>query len=163
MRAALGAAHGLVEARCEVAVYGHTADIIGGTEVIIYRGKTFTEPITLLGPRLKFLLQTERLCQNRDGYAIVYLAKKMTNTQRKRLMIVISDGEPCAPGYSGSAGDNHTRSVVEEVRRKGIEVMSISISKEAKIANDRIYGVDKNVYDNDPNIIEEIIKTMLIK
>jgi cobalamin biosynthesis protein CobT len=162
MKAALGAAHGLVEARCEVAVYGHTADTMGGTEVIIYRGKTFTEPITLLGPRLKHLLRNERLCQNRDGYAIGYVAKKMTNTQRKRLMIVISDGEPCAPGYSGTAGDDHTRRTVEETRRKGIQILSISISPEANRANNRIYGEDWNVFNEDPGVIDHIVRTMVL-
>ena len=150
--AALGAANGLAEARCEVAVFGHTAESLGGSEVTIHRFKDFNEPISVLPYRLRGSFS---MSQNRDGFAIWYLAKKLRDSRRRRLMIVISDGAPQASSYGGSPGIQHSKQVVDEARQAGIDVMSISITESAHRANRVIYGERNDVYDRDPHVIED--------
>jgi nitric oxide reductase activation protein len=163
--AALGAAYGLVHAHCDVAVYGHTAETLGNTEVSIFRFKGFKEPITVLSPRLGGIYATSDIMnQNRDGYAVSYVSKKLADKRKRRLLIVISDGQPLASyGYSGTAAIAHSKSVVDGVRKQGIDVLSISITENARRANDVIYGAKNNVFNEDPNVIEGIVKALVTK
>lgn len=160
-RAALGAAQALCEARCSVAVFGHTAELLNGSEVTIYRAKDFSESADVLPYRMQTMLE-ERMSQNRDGYALEYLSTRFTRPSLRRLMIVISDGQPMATDYSGSEGMKHTQSVVNAIRAKGIDVLSISITNGATKPNDFIYGAKHNVYNQDPNIIERIVQSLLV-
>jgi hypothetical protein len=163
--AALGAAYGLVHAHCDVAVYGHTAETLSGTEVSIFRFKGFKEPITVLSPRLGGIHVTSDIMnQNRDGYAISYVSKKLADKRKRRLLIVISDGQPLASyGYSGTAAVQHSKNVVDGVRKQGIDVLSISITENARRANDTIYGAKNNVFNKDPNVIEDIVRALVTK
>lgn len=156
-RAALGAAIALTDARCEVGVFGHTADLLGGTEVFIYRFKDFNEPLSALPYRLTGF----KMAQNRDSYAIQYLSKKMRNTRLRRLMIVISDGVPQAIRYIGMPANRHTKEIVDQARREGIDILSISITEEANATNNFIYGKENNVYNEDLNVIEKIVKRLV--
>lgn len=163
-KATLGAAYGLVHAHCEVAVYGHTAEKLSGTEVSIYRIKEFGEPITVVPGRLGTLQAVEYLIQNRDGYALSYVAKKFRDKRKRQLLIVISDGSPVAGfGYRDQLAREHSKESVDAVRAQGIDVLSISITKDASSANDYIYGSAHNVYNADPNVIEDIVRTLVLK
>lgn len=162
-RAALGAARGLADAHCEVAVYGHTACVKMDSDVVIYKAKTFNEPVSVLPGRLGSLVYEESLRENKDGYAIRYIAKKFTSSTKRRLLIVISDGAPAAPGYHGLEANMHTKRSVDEVRARGIDVLSISINESARRVNDSIYGKDNNVFNTDLNVIEEIVRSLLLK
>lgn len=162
LRAALGAAYGLVEARCEVAVYGHTGDVFAGSEVLIYKGKEFNEPVSNLAARLGWLKDNEETQQNRDGYAIRFIAKKFGGANRKRLLIVISDGEPAATHYHGIPAEEHTKGAVDEVRASGVDVLSISITAEANRANNSIYGRQYNVYNESPDVIKDIVQGLIL-
>lgn len=160
-QAALGAAKGLIEARCDVAVYGHTAFVTGLEEVTIYKGKEFSESLSVLPERLGGLVNHSQLRENMDGYAIHYVGKKFTARDKRRLMIVISDGIPAAPDYCGLDANNHVRAMVNEVRSRGVEVLSISITEFASVINEYIYGREWNVRDDDPNVIEKIVRSLL--
>lgn len=159
-RAALGAAYGLVEGRCEVAVYGHTSDVIGGGELLVYKAKSFQEPVDLLDGRLAQLMQ-EGHSQNRDGFAILQMGRKFTSDKKRRVLIVISDGAPEAPGYHGEPAMEHTKQCIEDLRAKRIAVLSISISDSARRTNDRLYGEKWNVFNEDPNVIEEVVRVLI--
>jgi nitric oxide reductase activation protein len=161
IQAAAGAALGLVEGRCEVAVYGHTADWPYSHCVTIYQFKSFRDPVENLAFRLdpNDDVSGSLTHENRDGYALEYIAKKFQGPKRKRL-IHISDGAPAARNYSGLAANQHCKSVVDAVRAKGIEVTSISITEEARKANDFIYGKNNNIYNQDPNVVELVIRSM---
>jgi Mg-chelatase subunit ChlD len=161
MRAAIGAAYGLTEARCEVAVYGHTADMDGAGSVRIYRGKSFSEPVDILSRRFSELLRNRYFAQNRDGNAVNYVGKKFTAVGKRRLLIVISDGEPAAANYHGNLAEQHTKRAVDEVRSRGVDVLSISITEDANRVNKRIYGESWNTYSEDPGVIEQIAKSLL--
>jgi hypothetical protein len=161
--AAAGAALGLVEGRSEVAVFGHTADVLKGTnDVTIYRFKDFNEPIESLPARLSVVKDGELLEQNKDGFAIHYVARKLLGSSKKKLLIVISDGAPYAPRYAGGKAQEHTRDMVDQARAWGIEVVSISISEDARETNDFIYGRHKNVYNEDPNCIADIVRSIYL-
>jgi hypothetical protein len=159
-QAALGAASALAEARCQVAVFGHTADKYTDNEVDILNFKNFNEPISILPFRLGALTHAW-LRENRDGYAISYVAKRFNRSSRRKLLIVISDGHPAACEYMGSPAIRHTKDEVDKVRKQEIDVLSISISEDANRANEVIYGKGKNVYHNDPNIIADIVRSLI--
>lgn len=160
-KAALGACYGLMEGRCEVAIYAHTADCLFGLETLVYVVKEFNQGLEGLDERLQWLVRGARKASNRDGMAIKHVSTKFTRQDRRRVIIVISDGMPSAVGYSGDAGIGRTAKDVAEVRAKGIDVLSISIAPSAKEPNDKIYGVEANVYNNDPNVIEEIVERLM--
>lgn len=161
-QATLGAALALLEARCDVAVYGHTADLRGMDDTHIYTIKTFQESSALLAEKIYAVLEERAHVNNRDGYAVNYVGGKFTKPNCRRLLIVISDGQPAAANYGGHSGIEHTRQQVNELRRKGIEVLSISISREAREPNDMIYGHLWNVSNQDVNVIEQIIQKLVL-
>jgi nitric oxide reductase activation protein len=132
-------------------------------EVAIYKFKEFNEPVSVLPIRLGSLRNTAMLNENKDGYAIRYIAKKFNTTTKKRLLIVISDGKPAAPGYYGGEAQDHTKEEVDKVKQKGIDVLSISITEQAREANEYIYGEGNNVFNEDVNVIEGIVRGLLLK
>lgn len=158
LKAGYGAAVGLSEGRSRVAVYGHTADVFD-KEVMIYNAKGFDDPISDLPHRL-WDIYNNRQAQNKDGFAIRYVGGKFTSRQRRRLLIVISDGEPAAPAYHGDRAKEHTKECVDELRSRGIDVLSISITQEAAKANNFIYGRKWNVFNDDPNVIADIVRSL---
>lgn len=164
--AVIGAAAGLKEAKCEVQVTGHTADIDGIT-LTLYNIKEWNDPISVASRRMKRLTRggsEYKLQQNRDHLAIEEVAKdfRASNAQRRRLLIVVSDGEPAAIDYHGPRAEQATKKAVDQVRAQGIDVTSISITREAMTVNDRIYGSKNNVCNQDPNVIAEIIQQLIM-
>ena len=165
-KAVIGAAAGLKEARCEVKIVGHTADF-NSIDLTLYDIKDWNDPISVANKRMNTLASFSRefkLYQNRDHLAVKETAKdfRASNAQRRRLMIVISDGEPCANGnYFGTSAKEATRKVVNKVRKQGIDVISISITENAMSSNDLIYGKKYNVCNEDPNVIEEVISKLV--
>jgi Mg-chelatase subunit ChlD len=165
-QAVIGAAAGLKNARCEVQITGHTADIDDVT-LTLYTIKEWNDPISVASRRMMTLTRggrTYRLQQNRDHLAVQEVAKdfRTSNAQRRRLLIVISDGEPCADNYYGPKAEDATKKAVDQVRAQGIDVTSISITEQAMTVNDRIYGKQHNVCNEDPNVIAEIVKQLIM-
>ena len=158
-KAGLGAAYGLSEARCEVAVYGHTAQTIGD-DVCIYVGKHFHESMANLERKMGWMAGDADHAWNKDGYAIEYVGSKFTSQTKRRVLIVISDGQPNATGYENMAAADHTKGVVERLRQDKIDVFSISIEQESCKVNDYIYGAEFNVHNEDPNCISDILHKM---
>lgn len=161
-KAALGAAVALNEGRCNVAVYGHTADTsdVAG-ETVLYRLKGFNDPIEGLSSKAMTVVKDHSTSNNRDGDAILYVGKLFTHQFKRRLLIVFSDGQPNANGYWGKDSIQHCTSVVELLRQQRIDVLSISISKDAEACNDLIYGKENNICNHDPNVIERIISRII--
>lgn len=86
-----------------------------------------------------------RLEENFDGPVQEVLATKFTERKAERYIINLSDGTPCAPDYSGSVANEHTREVVEKIRKSGTKVFSISVVRGVVPMNDRIYGREYNI------------------
>lgn len=106
----------------DVYVYGHTADMRGGeTHLNVYVENNKEVEKYALG-------SVAARANNRDGHAFTEIAKKMrTMTESDTLMIIISDGQPNASGYSGNSGSRHTKESIAWIEKQGITVWGIAI------------------------------------
>ncbi|MCY9327254.1 VWA domain-containing protein, partial [Bacillus spizizenii] len=74
------------------------------------------------------IMQLEPEEDNRDGYAIRQMTKKMLQrSEAQKFLIVFSDGEPAAFGYEQN-GIVDTSEAVIEARKRGIEVINVFLS-----------------------------------
>lgn len=161
--ATLGAAVGLLNGKCTVQVFGHSAD--KGREentVDIFPFLRVGEPTSVLAKRLDYVINHPwKYCgYNRDSYALLEMAKRFTRKDRKRIILVISDGAPNSASwtYTGDAAIRHTQQTVDTIRKSGISVYSLSIDTQAFQTNNRIYGESFNVCDTDANAIDTMIR-----
>lgn len=118
-------------------VYGHTGQEEHETDCILIPYKDEGIDNTL------HLIDAPARLQNIDGLAIKYVADQMLKKQvdGKRIMLVISDGQPAGYGYGGSASNAHTLRACNAARRKGIAVFGIGICNAFSIgAGKAIYG-----------------------
>ena len=77
---------------------------------------------------------------NRDGAALRYVAEQLSKrTEEVRLLILVSDGQPAASGYSGTAAEEDLRGIKQEYKRKGILFVAAAIGDD-KQNIERIYG-----------------------
>lgn len=77
---------------------------------------------------------------NRDGAAILFAGERLLKRpEPTKLMFIISDGAPCAFGYSGSAAEDDMAQIVGELRRRGVIIFSAAIGSD-KMSIHRIYG-----------------------
>ena len=68
------------------------------------------------------------LCQNRDGIAIIEVAKRVRKqTNLATLMFVLADGQPCANSYSGEAAIRHTRQCVLDAQKMNMQLIQVCI------------------------------------
>ena len=73
------------------------------------------------GTDIKNILHMEAHSNNIDGFSIWYAAQKLCENKKhyaKKVMIVISDGQPCAMGYSGDVAIAHVGNAVKDVRNR---------------------------------------------
>jgi len=66
-------------------------------------------------------------------------AKTKRGVYMKKLLIIISDGQPAAAGYSGTAAEADLRGIKQEYTRKGIKLFAAAIGDD-KPNIERIYG-----------------------
>lgn len=77
---------------------------------------------------------------NRDGAALRYVAEQLSKrTEEVRLLILVSDGQPAASGYSGTAAEEDLRGIKQDYKRKGILFVAAAIGDD-KQNIERIYG-----------------------
>jgi hypothetical protein len=119
LASALSGVNGIV-----TSVYGHTAE-----EDVT--GCTIREYFTPRNPDLSSCTTMEGRQENHDGFAIQETANLFYydygNFDRK-IMFVISDGQPAGSRYGGSAARDHMKRVSDACRSKlGIEVYGIGI------------------------------------
>lgn len=165
VEAAYGAAISLEKGGHNVAVYGHTSDVSlpfsFSNELIVPVFKEFVTPTSEMKRRCTiFLRDMEILHGNNDDLAIAHVGKKFTKKANTKTLIVISDGAPASSRISGKRGIEATKKQVDELRTRGIKVISISIKSSAVACNNIIYGRDFNVDNEDPNVAGDIIKKM---
>ena len=117
-----------------VMVYGHsTVD----STVMLY---SYAEFDSIDGSDRYRLMDVSARIQNRDGAALRYVAEQLAKrTEDVRLLILVSDGQPCDLGYSGSAAEEDLRGIKLEYRRRGIIFVAAAIGDD-KPAIERIYG-----------------------
>lgn len=147
------ATNALKEGRIDVKLFGHSTDDQGGVVLYDLNGKEVYSKISTINHL------SHRFCfNNGDSAAIEMASKQFTRGDRKRILIVVSDGKPqCRLYEDGEDGINRTKESVDAVRRNGVEVVSLSITPEADETNDRIYGEDRNVSADNPQDLVELI------
>ncbi len=105
----------------ELFIYGHTADYQKKfANIFVFKeNKHFN----------KYSLATvQALANNKDGYAINAVAKRIRKlTNKKGIIFVISDGQPHGSSYSGQMAIEHTRSMVTASQKLGFQVIQIAI------------------------------------
>ena len=108
-------------------VFGHSADGIkeGQTEMIEYHSPSLDNKSMTMG-------NMQARWENRDGNAILASALKIDNESEnnsKRVMIVLSDGEPSADRYRGEKAIKHTRDSVKYVEKQGWQVIQLGFGQ----------------------------------
>lgn len=73
------------------------------------------------------LFSQQALNANADGYAMLHCFDKFKSDAKNKLFLMISDGAPSATGYDGEDAREHVWVVVQEAKKRGIEVLSIGI------------------------------------
>ncbi|MDQ0915390.1 nitric oxide reductase activation protein [Paenibacillus sp. V4I5] len=117
------------------------------------------------------LLQLEPQQDNRDGFAIRRMTERLLRrTERQRILLVFSDGEPSAANYN-DVGILDTYEAVLHARRQGIEVISVFLASGAvheteRIAMRNMYGRSSIVVPNIEELAEQlvpILRKLLLK
>jgi len=75
---------------------------------------------------------------NRDGMALRYVSEKLLKrTEKVKLLITISDGQPNDDGYSGVNAEKDLRQIKREYTKKGITMFAAAIGDD----KDKIEGI----------------------
>lgn len=112
------------------------------------------------------LLSIEANGCNRDGAALRFTADLLNkqNTDKK-LLIVISDGQPSAKGYSGSIAKHDMQTVIKEYERFGISFIAAAIDADKK-SIEEIYEPKRFLNINNleelPNQLVDIVRKSLL-
>lgn len=105
------------------------------------------------GPEIMKLEAEE---DNRDGFAIRVVSERLFQRREKqKFLIMFSDGEPAALGYSQN-GIVDTHEAVTDARRNGIEVFNIFLSNYE--VGDEQKKVFQNIYGNYSIIVPSVDK-----
>lgn len=165
LSATVGATSAIVKSRHQVSAYGFTGDCSYGfskfsDSVVLFTLFKDKDSLDLMIDRVKSIRDNRTTYNNYDGYSIDAVVKEFKSNGNKNL-IVISDGSPAANGYGGIAAIEHTKNIVAEARKKGINVICISIDKSAIRTNDMIYGEGFNIHNDDPNAIDLVIEKLI--
>lgn len=161
--ASVGTVVGLENARHNVCLLGHTADVdlngVGNCDLVIYELKGFNEPASVAEERLTVLGSYQQtLSNNADDNALLQAATyfdKLANPGKKTI-IVFSDGQPSS---SITEGTSATKKIVEHLRATtDINIVSISIDKSAINPNNTIYGEENNFFSEDPSVVIKVIE-----
>jgi len=163
----LAAHFSLRQAKVRSFLMGHTSRS-GGAEnewPVLYIIARPDDNLRIVSQRMSAFYKTGRsiLNNNYDGFAISEAAKVgFTKRATRKWLFVISDGEPSGSHYGGDEAMYHTRSCVNEVRQKKIDVVSITIEEGTYKKNDTIYGPGKNIKTSSPAVIKDLIMAMFL-
>lgn len=118
-----------------ITVYGHTTS--GNDSVELF---SYAEFESIDQDDKYRLMDIDARRSNRDGAALRFMAEQLAKrTEDVRILMIISDGQPAACGYSGSAAEEDLRGIKQEYRRKGILFIAAAIGDD-KQNIERIYG-----------------------
>jgi hypothetical protein len=118
-------------------IYGHSADLqrTGSTDIFIYKeGSKKTDRFNVDIEKLSFV---RGRCENRDGYAIYAVAKRVNELAyggemgakgKKSIMVVLSDGQPWADNYHYGKGVRDTREKVTKAQKDfGTDIIQCTV------------------------------------
>jgi cobalamin biosynthesis protein CobT len=104
--------------------------------LIEYVYKTGEQPLSVARPPLS-LMCSQPMGNNADGESIYRIAKRvMARREKRKILIVLSDGQPCAASGPGcmerDVMPKHMQHVSDLIKRtKGLEVIGIGIDSDA--------------------------------
>lgn len=92
---------------------------------------------------------------NRDGFAIRYAGEYLNNyaQSEKRLLIVLSDGQPAASGYGGKSAMEDVKAAVADVEKGGAKVVGIFTGNEdenkyfSSMYENRIFVNNESIFE----------------
>ena len=105
-----------------ITIYGHSTDDNG---VALY---SYAEFDSIDNTDCYRLMDMSARDGNRDGAALRYVAEHLDRRAAKRkLLILISDGQPADYGYSGTEAEADLRGIKKEYEKKGITLFAAAI------------------------------------
>jgi hypothetical protein len=148
----------------EVCIYGHTAE--DG-----FRGVTLREYYSPRQKNLATLMKVSPRMENHDSYAILHTANLFNRDYRecdRKIMFVVSDGEPAGSGYGGGPAYKHMLEVNRACMGKGVEVYGVGIANAfSKELGEKMYGENKCVILSDVRsslgVMSRFIRQIAIK
>ena len=135
-----------------VNIYGHSAEINAPGKGHCY-GAVMLEYVSPRKSDLASCMQIHGRGENHDGFAIQHTANQFLRDHSdatRKIMFVISDGQPAGSYYGGVKAVEHVRNVSDACRGRGLEVYGIGVLSafSLEVAN-RLYGKDKCVVLSD--------------
>lgn len=121
-----------------IMVYGHSTNRDYGDEgVELY---SYAEFDSFDNDDKYRLMDIDARRNNRDGAALRFTAEQLSKRPEEvKLLIIVSDGQPAASGYSGTASEEDLRGIKQEYQKKGILFVAAAIGDD-KVNIERIYG-----------------------
>ena len=118
-----------------VMVYGHSTDWDDTVELYSY-----AEFDTYDNADKYRIMDVSARSSNRDGAALRFVAERLAaRTEDVKILILVSDGQPAANGYIGTAAEEDLRGIKQEYKRKGILFIAAAIGDDKENIQ-RIYG-----------------------
>lgn len=100
--------------------------------------------------------QSSNLCQNLDGASVLVAAKRLiARPEKRKLLIVFSDGAPCA-SMDSSILRKHLKETVKQVEGFGIETVGVGIRDDSVKAFYPKHFVVNNVSDLPKKVVGEL-------
>jgi Mg-chelatase subunit ChlD len=141
-------------------VYFHTS--IGDEIPALIHAASYQMRTTTADPMGKISLAHDiALRQNFDGVAIAALKTRFSGRPARRVVIVISDGEPSGGNYYGEMAMKHTKTAINDLRKSGISVICFSIDSGVVAKNDGLYGKENNVGCADEDALDIEFKKVI--
>ena len=118
-------------------IYGHSTDDKSSYIVNLYSYAEF-ESIDQ-DDQYRMMDIRARDC-NRDGAALRFVAEQLSKRPEEiKILMIVSDGQPAASGYDGTAAEEDLRGIRQEYQRKNIIFVAAAIGDD-KQNIERIYG-----------------------
>ena len=108
------------------------------------------------------LMNIQARYDNFDGYSIRYATRILEKRpERKKLLVVVSDGQPAANRYRGSvAGIADTKEAVRQGIQKNIIVHGIAIGSDVDVLKE-MYGVNFTQHSDLSKLLLDFISTVV--
>lgn len=144
-----------IRAEVPIAIYEHTTgrDAEGET-VKIY---SYAEYDSIDGNDKYRIMDISSRSANRDGAALIFAAERlMERPEEFKLLILISDGQPAAYGYSGCLAEEDLKGMKARYKKQGIHFVAAAIGDDKEVI-ERIYGDGYLDISNLPTLPEKLV------
>ena len=110
-----------------IMIYGHSCEYGSGVELYSYAEFDSIDH----DDKYRLMDISARGC-NRDGAPLRFVAEQLSKRPEEvRILMLVSDGQPSAPGYGGTAAEEDLRGIKQEYKRKGILFVAAAIGDDS--------------------------------